>query len=106
MRWLQYEVGQSVAQQSDEGDSLALRLLLENDTEEQDVPEQPQILAILREQRRLDVKYYDAPLPKLPYIFRMELNTAIDAEIEFKEIQLTNARILDRFKNDENLQSE
>ena len=49
--------------------------------------------------------YYDAPIPQLPYIFRLEMNTAMDAEVEFQQLQLANSRLMDRFK-DETPQSE
>jgi hypothetical protein len=75
--------------------------LLQLATENED-PEQPQILAIIRETKRFGIPYYDAPLPQWPYILRMEWNICIDAEIEFTELQLLNARLKARFASNEN----
>jgi hypothetical protein len=80
-----------------EQDAFLFQLATENDD-----PEQPQILSILREQKRLGTPYYDAPIPHWPYILRMEMNYAIDAEIEHTELQLANARLKARYASNDN----
>lgn len=77
--WLQYE------NKADEAahDSMLLHLAFEN----LDSPEQPEALAILRESRILGIPYFEGGIADLPYIFRLEMRTVIEAEHDYSDLQ-------------------
>lgn len=54
-------------------------------------PEQPEILKILRKTRRFNTHVWPGGYNDQPHILLMELNAAIDIEIEHQEIIAYNA---------------
>lgn len=57
-----------------------------------EAPEQPEILSILRQSRRFNVPYFPGAIYDWPYIFTLELNTAIDAEQDYERRVAFNLR--------------
>lgn len=70
-----------------------------NDT----APEQPEPLAILRRLRRFNfsVMMYSGGYLNQPHILMRELNTVMDAELEYDEFKLANLRLTELMKQKE-----
>lgn len=67
--------------------------------ENEDTPEQPQILGLIREARRLGVPFFNGAIWDLPYIYRLEWNAALDAEVDYKNRQALNLKNKSDFLN-------
>lgn len=91
LRWLEHEDKQGGEEGTTEYDEdLLLHLALEN--EEVAEPEQPEALSWLRRMRRLNLPMFDGGLYNQPYLFQLELDTVIEAEIEHQNILAANLR--------------
>lgn len=75
-KWLEHENPINTGGQ----DASLLALSLEVDDEE---PEQPEVLSILRQSRRFNVPCWPGTILEWPYILLQELNVAIDAENDY-----------------------
>ena len=54
-------------------------------------PEQPQILAMVRESRLFNVPFWDGPLLQWPYILKAEANEVYRAESDHQERMAFNS---------------
>lgn len=59
---------------------------------EEEEPEQPETLALLRRLRSFNTMYWEGGYANQPYILQLELNATIDAEIEHKNYKLVNLK--------------
>ncbi len=79
--WLQNE--QPIPLASNSVDATLLTLSIE-----EEAPEQPEVLSVLRQSRRLGVPAFNGSYQDWPYIATLELNACIDAEQEHKDLLL------------------
>lgn len=86
-RWLEYEQPNPVGG----GQNNLLALAME-DTRE--TPEQPEVIAVIRESRRFGVPIFSGALRDWPWIAKQELNTAINTEQDYLARIEANARLL------------
>ncbi len=64
-----------------------LALALENEA-----PEQPEVLSILRQARRFNIPVFNGSFHDWPYHATQEMNAAIEAEIEHKNLLALNVK--------------
>jgi hypothetical protein len=84
-KWLEFEQPSKTPGSRDE-------LLLKLAMEDEDSPEQPEVLSLIRESRLLGIPIIEGSIFELPFIFRLELNTVLSAEQEFKRLAAANIR--------------
>lgn len=89
--WLAYQSTKNSGVVNSDIDLLLLSMA------EEDAPQQPEALRIVYEQRRFGVTYFNGSIQDWPYMFRLELNEAINAEIEEQERVATNIRNAQRY---------
>jgi len=86
--WLEHQ------HQNDLSDMDREKYLLKQAEANQPAPEQPEPLAILYQLRRFATTYWGGGLANQPYLLTLELNTCIDAELEFERRTAINAKRL------------
>lgn len=88
LRWLEYE--QPTRPKAQAAGSLDSLLLIATEDTTNETPEQPEVLALLRESRRFGVPVFPGALTEWPWLSKQELNVAIDAENEHEKLLAVN----------------
>ncbi|PJF45111.1 MAG: hypothetical protein CUN55_00545 [Phototrophicales bacterium] len=95
-RWLDYAKVQSNYYTGGDDSLEALQYKLS--LEDQPPPERPQVLFILDRIRRYNTLYFNGGLQDQPYILMLELDTAIDTELEREAQEIKNLRLKEEFE--------
>lgn len=60
---------------------------------EETVPEQPEILGLVRQMRNMSLAFWEGGLAAQPYLLSLEIQTCHNAEIQWKNQLIANERL-------------